>query len=220
MVQATGRTARARRARARRNDPRRRHAAPLQFRTTGCLRRCLRCSASRAAGIAVPPRPLRAAGHRRRRALSGSGAHDAQQRALPRLRDLDLERRLPVDDLMANRVELGEEMERVEDRVRVPARPRRRAHPVEHKPVTGRGQRADPLRHRYVCSRLDGVLADRPPDPAACLDVPGRCLGREPVGSRRADAKSSFERHADGYPIELSECVENRLPPEAVGPNG
>jgi hypothetical protein len=42
---------------------------------------------------------------------------------------------VPVDDLVPDRVEVREEMERVEDRVCAAARPRRRAHSVEHEPV-------------------------------------------------------------------------------------
>jgi hypothetical protein len=58
-----------------------------------------------------------------------------EERALARLGDLDLEGGVPVDHVRADLLEVGEIVQRVEDRVGVAARPRRRAHPVDDEGV-------------------------------------------------------------------------------------
>ena len=89
-----------------------------------------------APGSAAPPRRPRPApasliDARARVADSQPGG----ERGLARLRELELVRAHAVQDRRADRVEVGEVLARVEDRLRVPARPRGRAHAVDEQRV-------------------------------------------------------------------------------------
>lgn len=100
------------------------------------------------AGPAAPD--VRLDEHREAQALGGRGhlgevvhgprgrvaePEAGEERQLARLRDLDLERGVPVDDVRADLLQVGEVVQRVEDRVRVAARPSRGAHPVDDERV-------------------------------------------------------------------------------------
>jgi hypothetical protein len=58
-----------------------------------------------------------------------------EQRRLPCLRELELVRSQAVQDGCAGAIEVGEVMQRLEDRARVPARPGRRAHSVHEERI-------------------------------------------------------------------------------------
>ena len=59
-------------------------------------------------------------------------SQSCEERDLAGLRDLELEGAEAVDHVRTDLVEVREEVERLENRLRVAARPSRRAHPIEN----------------------------------------------------------------------------------------
>ena len=100
-----------------------------------------------------------------------------EQQQLERLRGLRDVRLVPVDHAHTVALEVRQVMERVEDRVAVPAQVRRRAHPVEHERVRRPavpgfelvGGRVEP----YVRHAAALQLLEQRPEPVRVLVIDG-----------------------------------------------